>query len=437
MDRSSKRALLTIRERVLLHLMAQHRFFQDADSPASLTQEGIAEAVDVGRNNVSKVVNTLSEENMIEVQTKHVKGFNSIKKVYTLSPAGFQTAIDIKQEVEATGVTVLDFDGKTHETEVSKIGMFLPKKFTLLELALGVERGRFDCTSFHEGKIRDERRYIDFTDRKPTIRTFYGRSMEMHRLTDFLDSSTSKVMVVYGIPGIGKTTLLAKFVQEIKDQRNVFWYQLHEWVNLKIMLTPVSEFLSHLGKKGLERYLGRTETPNVGEVCSILENELKDVPIVLILDDVQKASSEVLALISALVNLLEFLPKAYLLCTSREIPSFYSRSSVLKGQVVETMLEGLDRESSIQLLRSREISESDRDEIFKATRGHPLFLELVESPKSALGKNIRMFIDQEVCSKLELNERRTLGDRVGIQISRAHRGLLYRRGRGGQRAGWI
>ena len=70
-------------------------------------------------------------------------------------------------------------------------------------------------------------------------------------------------MVVYGIPGIGKTTLLAKFVQEIKDQRNVFWYQLHEWVNLKIMLTPVSEFLSHLGKKGLERYLGRTETPNV------------------------------------------------------------------------------------------------------------------------------------------------------------------------------
>ena len=61
---------------------------------------------------MSKVVNTLSEENMIEVQTKHVKGFNSIKKVYTLSPAGFQTAIDIKQEVEATGVTVLDFDGK-------------------------------------------------------------------------------------------------------------------------------------------------------------------------------------------------------------------------------------------------------------------------------------------------------------------------------------
>ena len=37
-----------------------------------------------------------------------------------------------------------------------------------------------------------------------------------------------------------------------------------------------------------------------------------------------------------------------------------------------------------------------------------MFLELVESPKSALGKNIRMFIDQEVCSKLELNERTIL-----------------------------
>ena len=228
--------------------------------------------------------------------------------------------------------------------------------------------------------------------------------MEMHRLTDFLDSSTSKVMVVYGIPGIGKTTLLAKFVQEIKDQRNVFWYQLHEWVNLKIMLTPVSEFLSHLGKKGLERYLGRTETPNVGEVCSILENELKDVPIVLILDDVQKASSEVLALI-CLVNLLEFLPKAYLLCTSRGIRLFlFTQFRPQRSGRRDNARRTRSWKRCIQLLRSREISESDRDEIFKATRGHPLFLELVESPKSALGKNIRMFIDQEVCSKLELNE---------------------------------
>ena len=124
--------------------------------------------MDVGRNNVlPQVVNTLSEENMIEVQTKHVKGFNSIKKVYTLSPAGFQTAIDIKQEVEATGVTVLDFDEDARDRGVED--RYVPSKEVYVTgTCLGRRKGEVDCTSFHEGKIRDERSIsISLTGSRP------------------------------------------------------------------------------------------------------------------------------------------------------------------------------------------------------------------------------------------------------------------------------
>ena len=407
-NRSSRKALLTVRERVILHLLVYQRYLQDPDAPAAITQEGIADAVEVGRNNVSKVVNSMSDGGIIEVHTKHVKGFASVKKVYFLTAGGYQDALNLKADIEHTVIKIVDFDGKVNDDEMGKLSLYLPKRYAFLDLALGVERGHFDCSSFHEGKVKEDRRFVDYTDRKPTVRTFFGRQKELQLLTEFQESETARALVVCGIPGIGKTTLLAKFVQDVRDQRNVYWYRVHEWVNLKILLTPIAEFLSQLGKKGLERYLSRTEGPSVGEVCAILEMEMQDLPTVFIIDDVQKADPTVQEFMAALIGVLEGLKNVSLICTSREIPSFYSRSLVFKGLVVELMLEGLDVDSSFRLMRNRELPENELMEIFRATKGHPLFLELVDSPRSALGKNVRMFIEQEVYSKLDVTERRIL-----------------------------
>lgn len=406
--RAGKKTLLIVREKVILHTLSYHRFLQDSDAPASSTQEGIADAVGVGRNNISKIVNALAKEGLVDVLTKHVKGFATIKRVYFLTTQGFQVALELKKEIEAVPISIIDFDGKVHKEIVGKIGVYLPKQYTFLEMVMGVHQGRFDCSSFHEGKIKEERHFIDYTDRKPAVRTFYGRSAEMDQLSRFLDSDTTRIMAVCGMAGIGKTTLIAKFVQDLKDRNNVFWYHIHEWDSLKILLTPLAEFLSRLGRRGLESYLSRTEVLPIGELSVLLESDLKDLSAVIIMDDVQKADPSVQAFLSAMVSVLERLPQMRLICTSREIPSFYTRSAVFKGAVLELMLEGLDKESSFRILRSRNLPEGGFMDIFLATKGHPLFLELVDTPRSALGKNIRMFIEQEVLTKLDLTERRIL-----------------------------
>jgi len=406
--RAGKKTLLTVREKVTLHILNYHRFINDADAPASATQEGIADAVEVGRNNVSKIVNALAKEGLVEVHTKHVKGFPTVKKVYFLTPMGFQAALELKEEIESVPISVTDFDGRVHKDIVGKLGVYLPRRYTFLEMVMGVEHGKFDCASFHEGRVKAERRYVDYTDRKPAVRSFYGRTEELNQLSQFIDSRTARVMAVVGIPGMGKTTLIAKFVQDIRDERNLFWYRIHEWVTLKILLAPFAEFLSQLGRKGLENYLSRNEVPQVGEITVLLETELKDLSAVIILDDVQKADPSVETFLSAIVGVLENLPEVHLICTGREIPSFYSRTAVFKGTVIELMLDGLDKESSFRLLRSRDIPEKGFMDIYLATKGHPLFLELVDNPRSALGKNVRMFIEQEVLSKLDLTERRIL-----------------------------
>jgi tetratricopeptide (TPR) repeat protein len=397
-----------MKERVFLHLLLQQRFAMDSDSPKSVTQDGIAQAVDVGRNNVAKVLAEMSKEGSLDIFSRHVKGLPSVRKVYFLTLKGIEEAKDIKQDIESTVVDVIDLNGESHQDEIGRLGNYLPKRYDLLELVIGISEGTIDCRNFHENKMREERRYVDFTDKKPAVRTFFGREKEIASLVSLLDSPSRRMIIINGIPGIGKTTLLAKYAQQVRDRTNVFWYKVHEWANLKALLRPMAEFLSQTGRKNLEWYLNQTEAPLVSEVAHILEADLKEVSALLIFDDVHKADPTVLEFLGALLSTLEGLEGVRAVCTARELPSFYSRSAVFNGLVEEINLEGLDIESSNQMMRSRGLMNGDFKEIYRVTNGHPLFLELIDDPKLALGKNIRIFIEQEVFSRLGVGERKIM-----------------------------
>jgi ATP/maltotriose-dependent transcriptional regulator MalT len=400
--------LLTVKERVFLHLLFQQRFALDSDSPKSVTQEGVAKAVDIGRNNVAKVLAEMGREGTVETFTRHVKGLPTVRKVYFLSAKGQAVAKAIKQEVEATVVDVIDLQGERHRDEIGRLGNYLPKRYDLLELVNGIVQGTLDCRAFHANRMREERRYVDFTDKKPAVRAFFGRERELDVLAALLTSETKRMVVINGIPGIGKTTLLAKFAQTVRESTNVFWYKVHEWANLKALLRPMAEFLSQLGRRNLEMYLNQTEAPLVGEAAHILETDLTDVSALLIFDDVHKAEPAVLEFLSALLTIMEGSEHVRAVCTARELPTFYSRSAVFRGLVEELNLEGLDRGSSERMIRARGLAAEDVDEIFRVTNGHPLFLELIDDPKLALGKNIRIFIEQEVFSRLGVAERKIM-----------------------------
>jgi tetratricopeptide (TPR) repeat protein len=399
---------LTARERVLLHLFSYQRYSQDADAPKAVTQDGIADAVEIGRNNVAKILSEMDIERRVDILSKHVKGLPSVRRVYFLSKKGFDEAKHLKEDLEAMKVEVIDLKGEVHIDEVGRLSVYMPGSYTFLEIIMGVARGKFDCRSFHESKTKEERRFVDFTDKKPAVRSFFGRDKEYRQLLDLITIENTRAIIIYGIPGIGKTTLLAKFAQDVRGQTNVFWLKIHEWVNVRGLLRPLAEFLSQLGKKNLEWYLNQNETPHTGEVLQILITDMGDIPILLIFDDVHKGERLVLEFLSALMSIMEELPRIRVVCATREVPAFYSRSLVIRNMIKEVQMEGLDRESSLKMLRARSMPEDTMEQVIQITKGHPLFLELIEDPQSALGKNIRMFIDQEVVSKLDIAEKRIM-----------------------------
>jgi tetratricopeptide (TPR) repeat protein len=71
-------------------------------------------------------------------------------------------------------------------------------------------------------------------------------------------------------------------------------------------------------------------------------------------------------------------------------------------------LGGLSDRECRKLLSSREIPSSDFDEIIRKTEGHPLFLELVDSPAGVVTGDVKGFLRQEIASKLKEREKEIL-----------------------------
>jgi hypothetical protein len=101
-------------------------------------------------------------------------------------------------------VDIIDLQGQHLKDEIGRLGNYLPKRYDLLELINGIVQGSIDCRNFHENRMREERRYVDFTDKKPAVRAFYGREREMSMLSNLLTSETKRMLVINGIRGSGR-----------------------------------------------------------------------------------------------------------------------------------------------------------------------------------------------------------------------------------------
>jgi len=74
---------------------------------------------------------------------------------------------------------------------------------------------------------------------------FYHRSSEIKQLQKWIINEECRVVALLGIPGIGKTALAAKVVQEIKGQFDrVIWRSLNQ-------NTPLDSLLGTLGVKSI------------------------------------------------------------------------------------------------------------------------------------------------------------------------------------------
>ena len=199
---------------------------------------------------------------------------------------------------------------------------------------------------------------------------FVGRKREI----EILSNLEAPVIVIWGISGIGKTSLAAR---ALSDKEKLLWLKLGETDTLDYLFWRIAFFLAQHGEDSLLFSMGSTPpTPSSLALMDSAIASLSKVKPVLVLDDYHKVEN---GRIGSFVR-SKLVPNAgeyKLVIISRRRPRGipYHETS----RVIEIRLNGLSFDEAIELallLKGKLLGSDEAESLYKKTGGHPLLIRL-------------------------------------------------------------
>jgi tetratricopeptide (TPR) repeat protein len=405
------RRILTTKEKILIYLLENRSSTDDHDAPEEITQTGIAEGIGILPSHFRQYMKPLLEEELVEERSSRISGGKRKRKVYSLKKEGLAGAATVKDSLLSEEIRYFDLDGRTSEGKISEI-VESAGNVSLVQLVDELEVSEvLDPTLLKRRATRRETRIADFSRTSPVPERFCGREMERKSILTGIERG--KVVVIQGIAGIGKTALASKVCSEVKKKRSVFWYEFRKWHSLWGLLSELSRFLEAMGARSLSKYLRAEKDLDMDKVRSSLRDDLDAGRAVMFFDDFQKANDESVDFFRQLFPVFKEKKELAIVVMTREAAPFYDRKEVdVDHTVEEFQLLGLDKMSSKDVLGEATDEFGMFDEIYTATQGHPLFLELIASvptigPEPRL-RYVDQFIEEEIYSELKPEEKQMM-----------------------------
>jgi len=318
-----------------------------------LTQDGISQSCTISRAHAAIELKKLKASGMVEERLSHVRRGKTRRKVYLLTHDGKARASAIHQYVMDNEIDAM-VDAAKVSADASPV------------------RGR---KAYRSSPL-------------PSLKYFFGRERELDMLGRALHDPNRRLLVVKGISGIGKTTLVVKMLSESSELR-IFWYAVKPWDMPRNIADSLGAFFSENGSKRLEAYLA-SGAFELGEISYLLRETLTENGYIFAFDDAD-ASEE----IQEFLRMFRHSGGASKMIVTIETgASLYDKSEVVaKGEVTELELSGLDMVSATELLKARGISNRIGRSLVNMVNGHPLSLEMVteSTPREARYQLSRFF----------------------------------------------
>ncbi len=437
------------KDRVLLHLLANDQWADRYMVPPALTRPGIAEACAQHPPNVSRTMRDLLREALVEEHTRAVQGDERRQKTWQLTDEGRLQAQQRRAALDSTKVLVRNLDGDLLEVKAAEVSELLATELSLLQILLHAQHeGVLTYGDIRFGSIKKAEQadgvpqpgrltplvgvHATYANQPPVTRPVYGRDAELDALHGWF-RDRHPCMVVHGIAGIGKSTLVAHWLkQHMEDDPylSICWYTCQPWdralglatsllhrfgideshdpynIIETLPLTPGGEMDVDAWRRRLLAYMTDANT---------IRERFKDSAggpppyWLIVLDDVHHIAENARHLLGSLLQLAQKAPLRLVLVSRTELSVYDRRDVHIRNTVREMPLKGLSLDAIKAWLLSLDNAESPAaEEIHQATGGHPLALELLELYGQPTHKDWLRFLDEEILTRLPEQEKELL-----------------------------
>ncbi len=401
------RLVVSQNERLLLHLMEVDKFRDDPEVPIAASQEGMAQRLQLQVHNVSRALSTLQSEGLVFDRLAHVRGAPKRRRAYFLTDRGRQAAQSIKTDISRRPV-VLEHEGKVQELpledairRIASVAGLTPAFNDIVDVARSSDSIRTSELPRLKGSV-PATEFVERAHGRPKVDAFFGRERELKEVVDALTSPDMHAVLLWGMPGIGKSTLASKVFDSMSGKRSMFWHSFREWDTDSSFLSLLIEFLAANGKAATSSATKRGASSV--DLFIPLSNDLSGADYLIFLDDVQKPSRESDTLLSILLDAVKSSKSCKVVLMSRAVPQFLSKGDL---GLLGIELSGLDRDSAWRMAQSLQAPDSVR--VVSESHGHPLLIHLMARGGAVDTKgDVVAFIEREVYSAVTKQERAAL-----------------------------
>jgi WD40 repeat protein/transcriptional regulator with XRE-family HTH domain len=232
------------------------------------------------------------------------------------------------------------------------------------------------------------------------VATFYGREQELLTLHKWVYSERSRIVVLLGMGGIGKTTLSIRFAQEMTQHFGfVFWRSLRNAPPLQELLTDCIHALSE------QHYT--SSFASIEKSLAVLIELLRKQRCLLVLDNIEtllqagslegryREGYEDYGKLT--LRIAETTHQSCLLLTSREMLGELEPLEGTHSHVRRLKLPGLGRAESQELLSDKELfgEQADWEHLVQHYSGNPLALKIASATvRDLFGGDIAAFVQE-------------------------------------------
>lgn len=161
------KVLMTVNERVSIHLLRFYRYAEEFEVPFDLTQYGIAHYIGIQQKHVPRAMKKLIDDNIVEERVSHIKKSPRKQKVYFLTQEGFGFANNLKERFLAASIrfqTEIEvYDEITMGNAMERLG----EDTTILDIILNLSEDNIIDPEIY--KKTEELTFQEFQEQKASM----------------------------------------------------------------------------------------------------------------------------------------------------------------------------------------------------------------------------------------------------------------------------